>query len=473
VRVACPGDPTAVVVPRYGQAWSSQTGVRIEVVRYDPTKGPQEGPAADVWIIQAAEMPYWAAAGQLHPVPASYTTRGGPYGWDGLLREYQKLLVWNRTAYAFPVLGDALLCFYRSDLFSDPQHQAGFKKEFGRELAAPDSWEDFADIAQYFQSRAERGEKGAGSKPSAVDSPPFRAGLPPLPESDADLDREFFSIAAPFARLAVREDDPKPPPDVQLFSFHYDLETGANRIGTSGFVKALELMKRLQACRPAARPTMAAPPESFQVGETALCLASPSWISRFQEDARIRGKFGFTRVPGARHVYDYSGGELPATSVNYLPYLGAEPWVAVVPSTNRSPEAAFALMAFLSDAKTSRDIVIEPAWGGGAFRREHFASQVGWRAFGLDPGQTEKLVECLRETLVHPQIKNPVLRLRIPEEREHQHVLLEEIRAALLQGKSAADALASASSRWRKLDGRRDPKSVRADYRLSLSLNPG
>src|SRR5262249_32297453 len=144
----------------------------------------------------------------------------------------------------------------------------------------------------------------------------------------------------------------------------------------------------------------AEPPLSFEKGEAVLCLASPAWIGRFQKSPRVRDRFGFWRLPGSRHVFDYqTGGKRPVAGGNYVPYLGADGWVNVVPRSTTQAEAAFALAASLSDPKTSRDIVIEPEWGGGVFRRTHFENY-GWQAFGLGP-MTERLVEDLHEAAVH------------------------------------------------------------------------
>src|SRR5207245_5890267 len=43
VTVACPGEPAATVVRRYGQIWASQTGAQLGVVLYDPAAGPDAG----------------------------------------------------------------------------------------------------------------------------------------------------------------------------------------------------------------------------------------------------------------------------------------------------------------------------------------------------------------------------------------------------------------------------------------------
>jgi hypothetical protein len=67
-------------------------------------------------------------------------------------------------------------------------------------------------------------------------------------------------------------------------------------------------------------------------------------------------------------------------------------------------------------------------------------------------------------------VKNPVLKLRIPDAREHQQAMDAELRLALLQAKDARQALSDAARRWRQLDDRKDLKLRQVEYRLSLGL---
>jgi multiple sugar transport system substrate-binding protein len=459
LTVACPGEPAATVVRRYGQLWASRTGTRIQVVSYDPATEPETGPPGDLWVVSPARMPHWANAGKLWPVPETLTNGTAAYAWQNLLPLYRyKLCVWEQKVYALPLLGEIPVCFYREDLLQDAGHRAAFRKRYGQELAPPATWQDFFQIAAYFHNQKRPGMDGPC--PS----------LPPLPENRDDLDRLFYSVAVPFAHRAVREDEPKPPPATEVFSFHYDLQSGTVRIATPGFVRALQLLQRLQAFRPAG--TAPDPPSVFQRGEAVLCVASPSWISRFQESAAVRDRFGICRLPGSTQVADYATGqERPVAGGNWVPYLGAGGWMMVVPRRNAEPETAFSLSASLSDPKTSQDIVIEPAWGGGVFRREHLEPGIGWHQLGLDRRRTENLIDVLRETVLHPQVKNPVLRLRTPDERAHQQALDAELRKALLDGKDASQALHAAAQRWRQLDEDTNRQTRLAEYRLSLSLS--
>lgn len=465
VRVACPGDPTAAVVRRYSPGWASRSGARVEVLDYDPARSPAEPPPADVWVIPTAEMPRWAAAKAILPIPAEYVSERAAYDWKNLLPTYRdRQLVWDNTPYAFPLLPQELLCFYREDLLQEAASRDAFRALNQRELAAPKTWQEFADIAEFFNGRSRPG----------IDHP--CASLPPLPQADAVLDREFYSAAVPFAHAAARQDDAKLRQkgkfDAEIFSFQYDVETGAARIASPGLVDALRLCQRLQKCRP--KEAAREPAQSFAEGQAILCLAEPRWIHRFQApSSKARNKFGICRVPGSSQLYDYHTGKAQAVpGGNQVPYLGASGWVAVVPAGAAQPEAAFALLAHLTGPQTSRDLIIEPAWGGGAFRREHLDGPMGWQAFGLSPEHTRMLEDSLRHTLIHLHLVNPVLRLRTPDQHAHQQAVVAELRAALVEGKDAAAALKAAAKRWQELDAAKAPEQHLAEYRLSIGLGP-
>src|SRR5262249_46248118 len=146
VRVACPGEPAESVVRTHSRAWAARQGAQVEVLRYDPAKGPEAAPGADVWVIRPAELARWAA-GLLLPLPEMVTQPDSPFQWRGLLPQYrEQLLRWDGTDHAVPLLGESPLCCYRADLFADPKHRKGFAQQFGREhpgrgLKAPATWE--------------------------------------------------------------------------------------------------------------------------------------------------------------------------------------------------------------------------------------------------------------------------------------------------------------------------------------------
>ena len=56
----------------------------------------------------------------------------------------------GNTWYGLPDDGDVFVLYYRKDLFEDPDNAAKFKAKYGYELAAPETWDQFDDIGNFF-----------------------------------------------------------------------------------------------------------------------------------------------------------------------------------------------------------------------------------------------------------------------------------------------------------------------------------
>jgi ABC-type glycerol-3-phosphate transport system substrate-binding protein len=445
LKVACPNEVTSEVIKRFAPGWGRRSGARVEVVVYDPKAPPSSEGAADIWVIAPWQLGRWGAAGDLLPMPESFTSPHNSV-WTTLLPLYRdQALLWGRTAYALPLLGESPLFFYRTDLLVDAK------------LDPPATWEEFEKAAAQFHDHPPTGFQGSS--------------LPPLPVGADALDREYFSIAAPFVRRAALEADRRPAGEAETFSFHYDTVTGKSRIAEPGFVHALALLQRLQAFRP--RGDSPAPEEAFRDGRAVFCLADASWIAKFQKSLAVHDKFGIAPMPGANVLFDYHSGEtVKVDRVNRVPYLGAAGWLMVVPKTTLHADAAFALLEDLNSIETSRQIVTNAAWGGGAIRDEHLAKSEIWNSYDLPAAQRTRLVEELKQTVACPGLKNPAFRLRIPDEQEHEQALIMEIRAALVEGKDPSEALKSAAKRWEESDRRVPLEERKTQYLRSLELHP-
>ena len=55
--------------------------------------------------------------------------------------------------WALPAMGDANGWFYRKDWFENPEIMAAFQADAGRELAVPKTWDEFREVAEFFQGR--------------------------------------------------------------------------------------------------------------------------------------------------------------------------------------------------------------------------------------------------------------------------------------------------------------------------------
>jgi ABC-type glycerol-3-phosphate transport system substrate-binding protein len=447
LRVACPPGAAADVVRSQSKAWQSRNNAVVEVVE---AAGDKKDVEADILIIPPAELADWAAAGLLLPVPEDILENDDVFGWKGLEPLYREhLLLWDRTAYALPVLGEAPVLCYRSDLFKDADFVKAFNKELGREPAdgrqppaTLNTWKEVEIAAKYFAAHPPAG---------------MTASLPPLPDDDDGLEHEFYTIAAGNAVTAYA--DILKAPTLKAYSFQYDLETGKPRIASRGFVESLAMLQRLQAYR--AAPGVS-PVEAFRKGTGVFCLTDAAYVYRLQErDSAVRDKFAVARVPGGEGA---GGG-------NWVPYLGDGSRLGVVLKSSAHPEEAFSLLAELGGRSVSRQVVLSPrsspARGGDAFRADHFDRNARWEVFDLDPPRTEAFKKVVQQTVEHTGVANPVYRLRTPDQDKRRLVLLGELRAALKDPKSDPEAaLKRVASRWEEMD-RANPKYLN-EYRLGI-----
>jgi hypothetical protein len=436
VRVAAPDGPARLLLRRHGEAWANDTGAKLAV----EAPPPAPGAAADLLLLPPAELPHWAAAGKLRPLPR-------PDAVEGLLTLYRtRLLHWEGTPYGLPVLGDGPVGVYRLDLYRDPEYKQAFKEKYHYDLNPPATWDEFADQAAFFAKRRRR---------------------PSLPALPADVTRAFYAVAAPLAVRAATGGAARAAGEgraARQFSFQYDVEGGAPRVAGPGFVEALKLLRRVQPHR-SLRPDAAA---AFKADEAVLGYVTLADLAGLGADA---ARWGVFRQPGSRRVYDEDRPGAPAGAApNHVPYVGAGAVVGVVPQSAAQPQAAFDLLTYLSSEGVSLEVVHTPEFGGGPFREPHLTrNPQGWRNYGLDDHQTTLLRELLRE-VADPRLDNPAVVLRIPEQRGHEEALAAALRPALAGDGDPAAALAAAAQRWRELDG--SPAQARAAYRRSLGLPP-
>jgi multiple sugar transport system substrate-binding protein len=436
----------------YAPAWAARHDAQVQMLEYDP-QGPPPA-AADVWVVAPCQLPRYISGGQAAMLAASFTLVHGSYNWSDVLPFYREgLLLWDEKPFAVPLLGEGRVCCYRADLFADPAHREAFRKQHGRELEAPGTWQQFAEIAQFFRERT-----GAPS-------------LPPLPTEDQALDRDFYTVAACYARRAVSPEEEAGAGHLdEVFSFHYDLKTGKPRIATPGFCQALRLLQQLQRCRPS--EAQAIPEQAFREGKAVLCLTDATWLAYFQQAPAVRDRIGVCAVPGGERYFTFATGrERHPGEPNRVPYLGGAGWLAAVPRTSAHAEAAFDLLAEITGPTTSGQMVLAPRWGGGPVRDAELRRE-RWDSYELETDPTLKLKQALQDELRHRALKNPVLCLRTPTEASHREALDTALRQALQQNRDASATLKEVEQRWVQLDAQETPQTVKADYRRSVGLLP-
>jgi multiple sugar transport system substrate-binding protein len=120
--------------------------------------------AFDVVTFYPAYIGDFAGNGYLEPLD-DYMKKDPAGVWDpnasDVLTPFWELYCkFGGKVYALPIDGDILMLMYRKDLIENPDEQAAFKEKYGKDLKAPETWDDWLQIGEFFTRK--KGDTLAG-----------------------------------------------------------------------------------------------------------------------------------------------------------------------------------------------------------------------------------------------------------------------------------------------------------------------
>ena len=120
--------------------------------------------AFDVVTFYPAYIGDFAGNGYLEPLD-NYMKKQPAAVWDpnptDVLAPFWELYCkFGGKVYALPIDGDVLMLQYRKDLINNAEEKAAFKAKYKKELKAPETWQDWLQIGQFFTRK--KGSKLAG-----------------------------------------------------------------------------------------------------------------------------------------------------------------------------------------------------------------------------------------------------------------------------------------------------------------------
>lgn len=148
------------------RSWEAQTGVTVDIVEFPAEQLHQRivenhrngFDGFDVLAVPASLFAGLLQAGVLAPLVPPVPDEDDP-----VVEPYAAL--WrsdNGRAYAVVDDGGAPILLYRRDVFEDAALRAAFRERFGHELAPPESWGEFRDVAAFLTERLAPQVYGAG-----------------------------------------------------------------------------------------------------------------------------------------------------------------------------------------------------------------------------------------------------------------------------------------------------------------------
>lgn len=454
LKIGCVDPQVALELGRRAAVWSQRTGATA-------TFQPGHPADADVVVIPPRELGAWVAKNDAKPVPEDLRGSTHPLQWSRLLTiSSERLAGWGGDARAIPIAGESYVLAYRADKLADPKAVQDYAAKFGRPLVPPATWEEFADVAEFFADR------GQPSLPAAAEGP-------------HRFLREFHMVAACYDRLALggttataeRAESNTDTSAAKMLAFHHDIDTGEPRLLKPAFVEAAKWLKRTARCR--ATGEGGDPTAALVSGPAVLAVVSLAELGRLPKTAAaVSPTIGVAALPGTKVWFDPKDGRPQppgdkVKGVNYVPYFGEGGWVGVVRTSSANPDAAFDLLADLSGLSRSAELLSDPALGFGPFRAEHLdeAREAIWQRYGFDAERSRQLANAIRH-YVGIGLANPVVAPRGADQQNLTRLLADELRKAA----SPEDAMKAADAAWRTADAARPPEAVRTERRQGAGL---
>ncbi|MDR9467236.1 extracellular solute-binding protein [Marinospirillum sp.] len=133
--------------------WEEATGVLLDVQLMP--QGPaaqllQTSPEVDLVVARNSEYPELYDQGLILSLDAQLQKLGFQLNADQDFFLFEAQSRFAGKTLALPADGDVLLLYLRRDLIEDPEEQQAFAERYGYPLAAPETWQEYADQLAFF-----------------------------------------------------------------------------------------------------------------------------------------------------------------------------------------------------------------------------------------------------------------------------------------------------------------------------------
>jgi multiple sugar transport system substrate-binding protein len=462
VRIITSTGPIKTALLELKDEYEAATGARLEVVQVpfaqvfdvflaDLTSrtGKYDGALAGAWWLGDL-----VAGNFLLPYEPYYGKPGFPaWDFDDVLPAPRRLLEYGGRKYMVAHDHDGQVMYYRRDLLADPAHQAAFKRAYGYALGVPQTWEQFRDVAQYFDGKDLNG-----------DGVPDH-GLTMHLKVRAQGMFHFMSFSAPFVIGPANRT-----------AYWFDPRTMQPLIASPGHVRALSFLIELLKFGPREMPDwdLQESWNYFLDGRAALTFTWGDLGGLAQERGRIKGKLGVAHLPGTMSYYSIPEERWIATSKpNRVGNVTGGSWAGVISRQSKVPEATYYLFALMASPEKSRIFAARGPDGADPGRRSHFLPPHGtarledYQRFGWSEDDIRDYSRAYFENFTN-ELLLPYL--RIPGTFSYWQALDAHLDEAVRGQLSAEDALKATAVDFEEITVRLGRERQRLAYKTSLGL---
>jgi multiple sugar transport system substrate-binding protein len=379
---------------------------------------------ADLVLFMPANLADYAP--HLEPIVPLADRAGVNLRFDDVMPAYRELYsTWDDVVYAVPWDGDQFNLFYNKMAFEHEDNKSAFQSEYGRELRPPQTWEEYLEVAEFFNQR------------------------------DWDFDGEpEYGVAEAWQRggYAYWWWWAK---FVPLGGIPFD-ENMNPLINSPAGVKALEITVEAANYAPPGTANFGYPEleNALVNGEVPMVVQWSSAGKTAQDPSRskIVNNVGVAPLPGVR-----VDGEVRHR------YVLPTGWAIGIPKYSDNKEIAMRVVEILSEPENALQIALNPATAVDPWRASSFYAPAWDDLWPGNPGYGARFIEVQRMT-----VENAVPDLQIPGSDEYTKALDAEISAAIAGTKSVEQALNDAAAEWDNITDRRGRSEQASAWTIQL-----
>ena len=364
--------------------------------------------------------------------------------WQDIHPVYrERLMVWNGKTLSQTIDGDLHTLSYRLDLFNNPENQAAFKENYGYDLAAPRTWDQYYDIAEFF-TRPD--DKLYGTVEA------FRRG-----------GQQFWFFFTHAASYTNHPDNPG--------SMFFDPETMDAQVNNPGWVKALDDYVRSVKFSPPGALNFASGEvrTTFASGQSAMNFdwGDTGTVGTDPEQSKVAGQVGSALTPGSKQIWNHKTKQWDEfDDVIYSPFMAYGGWQAAVPQASKNQEAAWNYVEWASNPDNSGVATVTGGSGVNPYRISHFEPERWLR--NMSEQEAQLYLAAQKSSLDAP---NVALDMRLPGYFSYTEILEIELSKALYGDVSSQEALDAIAEAWNNLTDELGREQQLAAYRASMGLD--
>ncbi len=403
-------------------------GVKIKIVEYPFSdiydklmlEATSHSGAIDIFELANGWVPDFAEGGFIVPLD-SYFAKKDP-GLNDILPAYRGLMKYNGHYYNVTLDGDVFMSYYRKDLLEDPKEKASFKRKYGYDLAIPKTWDNWADIAEFFT----RDTNGDGK----ID---FYGNVLMLSRGHGPF--TFMQLLHSYGGTYFDPDTMEPLPNRDADANAYSMLARLTKYGPADMVNWGYTEVR----------------DAFERGDAAMMMQWNEIYWEISETSKIKGKILYGPVPGVM-----IGGKLNS------PAQQAWGWCVSISSDSKNQDMAYEYLWFISKPDISLEVFTIPFNGLDPWRQSDFSKEALEKWVKLSPAAPAWLAGMQQSQ------KNGVPDLRIPGMFEYYDAVGIQIGQALTGQATPEKAIDAVRTMWNKITERRGLEKQKAAYRENV-----